>query len=95
MVHLEKHQESSYRLLESVEEEGDAGKLGYMLSGYIRQKFLFPILICCVTVVLFITGFASGAYLKDFSIWGLNRYTSSSVGCKDPPLRREWRSLDR
>lgn len=95
MFYADKPQESAYRLLENAEGEEESERPRVSLPGQTRQKLLLGVLICCIALVLFIIGFASGAYLKNLSAWGVKKNTLSSAVCMDPPLRREWRSLDR
>lgn len=96
MFYADKSQKSIYRLLDNVGEGEERERSEFSPSGrQPRRRLLLTLLICCIAFVLFIIGFASGAYLKDISIRRLNTYTPSSAVCKNPPLRREWRSLDR
>lgn len=96
MFYANKSQESKYRLLYNAGEGEECGRSDFSpLERQTRRRLLLALLICCTAFILFIIGFASGAYLKDISIWRSNTYTPFSTMCKNPPLRREWRSLDR
>lgn len=63
-------------------------------AGKERHTLLLVITIICVALVTFFVGLSLGAYFKSSETQGANRAGLVSKTCKDPSLRREWRSLD-
>lgn len=96
MFFVNKPHKSRYRLIENVEERGQAERPEIL--PFERQRkwmLLLAVLTCCIAFALFVIGFVSDIYVRDIPNWGLKNDTTSSAVCKDPPLRKEWRSLDR
>ncbi len=96
MFFVNKPHKSRYRFIENVEERGKAERPEISPSEKKRKwKLLLAVLTCCTAFALLVIGFASGIYVRHIPKWGLDNDTTSSAVCKDPPLRKEWRSLDR